>query len=432
MDFFSLVILNAVLYVRPAEFIPGLVALPLYQIALAFSVIVSFGPLLGQLSLRSLGDRPVSACVAGLFAVAVLGNLARFVPSDAVETADMSSKVLLYYFLLVGVLSSATRIRTFIGSMVLCATVISAVAVLDYHGVVSVPNLSVVMDTSYEGGEPVQFRRLASTGLFGDPNDMCLLLNSSIIFTIYLVAGPGIGLMSRLFWLAPMPLLLHALQLTHSRGGLLSLVAGLGIYLLDRYGRKALVLGVVVFPVLLAAFAGRQTDFSVSGGTGQSRVQIWNDYLYQFKAHPFLGIGCLNSLDHNRLVAHNSYISAYTELGFAGGTLFLGAFCLALWTIMRHSSRYDRVLTPELQRLRPYLLASLCSYMVGILSVTRTYDIPTYTVLGLVAAFEQCAVAGLSPVAVRVTPRLVLQLAVVSVLFLIGIQLFVMRSVSYG
>jgi O-antigen ligase len=432
LDFCSLLILNAVLYVRPAEFIPALSAIPLYQIALAFSIVVSLSPLLGQLTLRSLGGRPVSACVVGLMAVAVFGHLARFAPADAFEAADTSFKVLLYYFLLVGVVNSPSRMRGFIASTVLCAAVISGVAVLDYHGVIKVPNLSVVMETSYVGGEAVEFRRLGSTGLFGDPNDICLLLNANIIFSLYLLTDPARGLLARAFWLAPLPLLVHALYLTHSRGGLMSLVVGLGVFLVDRYGRKAVVLGVVALPVFLAAFAGRQTDFSVSGGTGQQRVQIWSDYLLQFRAHPFLGIGFLKSLDHNPLVAHNSYISAYTELGFAGGTFFLGAFCVAFLTLVRLTPRFNGVLGPELKRLRPYLLASLSSYMVGVLSVSRTYAIPTYTILGLVAAFQQCAAAEPSPTALRFTPRLALQLTAVSVLFLIVIHLFVKRNASFG
>jgi O-antigen ligase len=432
LDFCSLLVLNAVLYVRPAEFIPALIVFPLYQIALALSIAFSLRPLLGQLSLRSLGACPISVCIVGVVTVAVFGHLVRFAPSSALEAADMALKVLLYYFLLAGVANTPSRLRGFIASSVLCAVVISGVAVLDYHGVVKVPNLALVMDTAYVAGEAVEFRRLGSTGLFGDPNDMCLLLNFNIIFGLYLVADPRRGLMARAFWLAPMPLLMHALYLTHSRGGLLSLAAGLGVFLVDRYGRKAVVLGAVAFPVLLAAFAGRQTDFSVSGGTGQQRVQLWSDYLFQFRTHPVLGIGYLKSIDHNPLLAHNSYISAYTELGFAGGTLFLGAFCVALLTLVRHSPRHNGLVDPELKRLRPYLLASLSSYMVGILSLSRTFAIPTYTILGLVAAFQQCAATGPSPIALRFTLRLALQLTVVSVLFLILIHLFVMRNVSYG
>jgi hypothetical protein len=88
LDFCALLVPNAVLYVRPAELIPALSTIHLDRIALAFSVAVSLGPLLGPLRLRSLGGRPVSACVVGLIAVAVSGQFVRLAPAAAFEAAD--------------------------------------------------------------------------------------------------------------------------------------------------------------------------------------------------------------------------------------------------------------------------------------------------------------------------------------------------------
>ena len=42
------------------------------------------------------------------------------------------------------------------------------------------------------------------------------------------------------------------------------------------------------------------------------------------------------------------------------------------------------VLDGELRRMLPYMLAMMGAYAVGILSLSRNYEVPTYTMLGLV------------------------------------------------
>ena len=99
-------------------------------------------------------------------------------------------------------------------------------AVLNYHGYVSIQALEVLEITDLGAvdettGEYVVIRRLRGTGTFGDPNDICqnvavaLVLGAAFLFDRRL--GP-----LRLLWLAPMGFLGYAMNLTQSRGGLLA------------------------------------------------------------------------------------------------------------------------------------------------------------------------------------------------------------------
>ena len=124
-------------------------------------------------------------------------------------------------------------------------------------------------------------------------------------------------------------------MLTHSRGGFLGMLAALVVLLAARFGRKALPLGLLVLPAVFVLFAGRQTSISLGSGTGQSRVQLWHEGMILFVGRPLFGIGSERYADYAGHVAHNSFIHGYTELGLVGGTLFLGAFYLAAWSLVR-------------------------------------------------------------------------------------------------
>jgi O-antigen ligase len=93
--------------------------------------------------------------------------------------------------------------------------------------------------------------------------------------------------------------------------------------------------------------------------------------------------------------AHNSYVHAFAELGLFGGTLFLGmsyVCVVGLWRLRRCQgvSSID-VAYVGLDRWRSCLLAILVAYGVGIFALSRAYAIPTYLVLGAVAAYARTA-----------------------------------------
>jgi O-antigen ligase len=180
----------------------------------------------------------------------------------------------------------------------------------------------------------------------------------------------------------------YALSLTHSRGGFVSLLSALLSFLFARYGwRKALPFACLVLPVLFVLFAGRQTDLETGSGTGQTRIQMWNDGLVFLAKAPVFGIGPGQYKGAAGLVAHNSFVQAYGETGFFGGTLFVGAFYCAILALYRLGSRPGTIADPELQRLRPYLMGIVGGHIGAMMSMSLTDMIPTYTVLALVAVY---------------------------------------------
>jgi O-antigen ligase len=236
----------------------------------------------------------------------------------------------------------------------------------------------------------------------------------------------------------PLGLCGYAELLTYSRGGFLGLLTGLGVLFAMRYGwRKSLLLGALLLPVLWFLFTGRATDLSTANqGTGQERIQLWSIGLQKLRDSPLFGIGkdqfSLESGDTG-LGVHNSFLHCFAELGVFGGMCFLGVFYLAFLSLYRIGKSQDGVLAPELKRMQPFLTAVLAAHAACLMTISRNYIVPTYTVIGLVAAYINVAQA--VPAAVlplpRLDGRLVPRLAGASLAFLVCLWVFVRLFVHW-
>jgi putative inorganic carbon (hco3(-)) transporter len=265
---------------------------------------------------------------------------------------------------------------------------------------------------------------LCSTGIFNDPNDLSLILVMAMVLCLYFLGG-SCGRPSGWLWVAPLGLFGYAMLLTQSRGGLLALVAALLVLFWERFGgRKAILLGALVLP-LVFQLGGRQTNMATSEGTGQARIQLWSEGLTAFRQAPLFRIGVGRYEEEFGQVAHNSFIHCFTELGFFGGTCFLGAFYLAYWMLRRLGQPENAPLDPELRRLRTYLIALVAGYAVGMSTITRAYVVPTFMVLGLVSAYVAAVNEQTPSRAIRWDIYLVRRLGLVSVAFVLAAYSFV-------
>ena len=424
--------LNAVLLIRPQEWIPGL-QIPFYEILIIGSVLTCFRGLARQLDTRSLGAAPVSVCVLGMFAAIVMSHVAHLWAAGAYASGMPFLKILLYYFLLLVTVDTPKRLRTTMCGFVLSLGVVTLLAILQYSELIDMPGWAVIEDRRFdsETGTATIHRRMVGAGIFNDPNDLALILVVGMAAGLYLLLTPGQGIV-RIFWLALLGLFGFGLTLTYSRGGFIALLAGVAVLFQARFGwRKAVSLVAVIFPMLLALFGGRQTDISGSleSDTGQGRIQIWQEGLELFRREPLVGIGADKYAERVTHVAHNSFLQCYTELGLFGGTFFLGAFCSAALSLMRLGRQPWRT-SPEVIRLRPYVMAMVGAYAAGNLSLSRSYVLPTYLVLGMAAAYIRIA-AGRNPV-LRFDRYLVAGLGLATAVVLLILHVVVRLSVTQG
>lgn len=444
MDFVLFLLLNAVLFIRPAEIVPAMLGWPIYEVCILACLAVSFPRLLHQLTPRVLTAQPVTVCVLGVLIAIILSHATHMLLGLAFEMGFVFAKVVLYFLLFLATVTTPDRLRGFLVALVGMVVILTVIAVMQYHGKIEIEAITTLEEKKYdpETGQFTVIPRLRSTGIYNDPNDLSLILSVGMMASFYFFSKPAVSVVHphrysphggferriRWVWLAPFALFGYALVLTQSRGGLLSFLVGMGVYGLARFGwKKAFLLGALVLPVISVVFAGRQLNIDPTnkGDTAQSRVQLWSDGLMAMRSSPLFGIGMGQYADEMELVAHNSFVHSYTELGFFGGTFFVGAFFLVLRGLQGARAAEGAFWGSELACLRPCLLAIVTSYCAGLWSLSRCYIVPTYMVLGIAAAFLALNKTLLPSLMPSLSGRLMVRLAAVSVAAFVIIHVFV-------
>ncbi|MCS7047075.1 MAG: hypothetical protein NZO58_12025, partial [Gemmataceae bacterium] len=94
----------------------------------------------------------------------------------------------------------------------------------------------------------------------------------------------------------------------------------------------------------------------------------------------------------NELLAHNSYLQAFADLGLLGGFCFVGACLLAMATLIRFRRYEAAIVDPGQRQLLPYLFGALTAYLMGMMSLSICYLTPTYFILAAPVAFARTTV----------------------------------------
>lgn len=402
MAFFLFILVNAALFIRPGEIVPALLGWEIYFYVILACLIAAAPDVLRTLAGQRLDAQPITLCVFGLLIAVVVPPLLTGDMSEAWRTGFHFAKVIVYYLLFVSLVTTPTRLRILLISILAFCAAVTALAVLRYHDVIQLNTIEALNDTvSGDFGASIDIRRLQGTGIFQDPNELCVLLSAMLPVCLYFLLASR-NILGKIACAALIPLFGYAVYLTQSRGGFIAFMGGLAVLSWIRLGwRKTAVLGAVVLPAFLFLFAGRQTDISTSTGTAQSRVELWRDWLTTFRENMLFGQGMSLAKDEDLErrrpdeapihEAHNSFLQAFADLGLLGGCLLTGAFFTAGWSLYRWGARNRLVLDPELSALQPYLLAGIVAYVLGMMSLSIGYLVPTYMMLAWSVAYTQMA-----------------------------------------
>lgn len=444
MAFVLFLLVNAALFIRPSEIVPAWQGWEIYFYLIVACTLAAVPDVLRLLGPGEIGRQPVSLCVLGLLVMVFLAPLVGLDVAESWRTGWHFTKVVVYYVLFVSLVTTPFRLRVLLGTLLVCCFALTALAVLKYHGLIALSTIESLRD-SFVGndGQVHYFQRLQGTGIFFDPNELGVMLTAMVPLALYFLVADRNHL-RRGLWLACLLLFGYAIYLTHSRGALLALLAGLGVCAWARFGwQRTLLLGSLGLPALLFLFAGRQTDIDVSKGTGQTRVQLWSDWLMEFRTHPVFGKGMSLAKEEelqrlklpgaaSKHMAHNSYLQAFADVGFLGGCLFLGAFGLALGSVYRLRRENAMILDEDQRRLHPFVSAALTAYAVGLLSLSLVFVIPTYVMLGLASVYVRMTPSWPPPPPLRLDGKALGRVALAGVAFLIATYVFVRLFVNWA
>jgi len=373
-----LMIISLVLcYFSPGEVIPSLAPFHIQQGILLPALAASFAGLtMRQTSLPA----PHYLLMGGLWFAVVASQLSKLWVRSSFNAFLDFGIVVSIYFLVITNAYTTTRVRAILGTIALCAVIMSVLGILAFH-------------TGFMGEEllhevPDEFSvpRIHAFGILADANDFAQFL---------LVGLAGLGVFWRkkhlvgniILLLGPAVLILYAIYLTGSRGAIFGLAVLVFTLASSRVSKlQSLLVAAFVFMVLIASQFGAGREISVHEGSAAGRVMAWGTGISMLKDHPLFGVGYEQFAELNPLTAHNSFVLCFAELGMFGYFFWLALVVVAILGLQR-MARFP-LKTPEdedLRRCVTSMRAAFYSFLVTSWFLSRTYNVTFYILVGLAA-----------------------------------------------
>ncbi len=186
------------------------------------------------------------------------------------------------------------------------------------------------------------------------------------------------------FYLLASGVIVYAFILTHSRGGLLGLLAILGYFAYSKLNIKAKYFIPMGAVLLVAILVLKPTE--EGRGLGQSsspeRIELLHQGLQMLKNNPVLGVGARQFSSNNtiRKTAHNIYLNTIAETGFLGFFAFVMMYYVAIREMIRLRNKLDKD-SLDYRTFQPIIYA-LVSFGVSAFFLSSQHEIP-YVVLAL-------------------------------------------------
>lgn len=390
LAFFFFQLVTATLFLRPAELFEWIDGLPLYEGLLIACLMLTLSSIQQHFRWRALARQPISLCIVGLFASVILSHATHLYLGGVAESGMNVFKAMIYYALVITIINSPTRMKAYLLNLTVCSSLMCILCLFDYWNILDFEHITHLLDTQGHDDDyqPIMIYRMRGIGIFQDPNDVAMVMVAAGVLCFYQLTDTASGIW-RFGWLVPIVLLFAGLIETKSRGGLMA--AGCAALALSQFwfGPKMATVFAVAGAIVLPMVAGRSGDIDIEdGGTAHERMLMWREGFVALKSPDlFFGVGQGMYTEVADLVAHNSFVHAYVELGTIGGTMFFGCFFFAAMQLYRIGQLPENIWVPELERMRPYLTAMLAGWCGSMFSLSRCYIVPTYLLIGLMATY---------------------------------------------
>jgi probable O-glycosylation ligase (exosortase A-associated) len=248
-----------------------------------------------------------------------------------------------------------------------------------------------------------------------DNNGAGIMLAMGVPVCWFAWEGAG-GRWWRWAYVALLPVILHAVLMSFSRGAMLSLAVVTPLIVLRSRYRLWTVAGVALFGFFgLPLMAGKEIQerfFSISQAdadtTANTRLGTWEAAYKMALDYPIFGVGLRNSpmlvgaygywVPHQTI--HSQYLQVAADCGFVGLGFYLTLLGAAFWSIHRARGRLGRMPEADAHQARAMLNGLECSlltFVVGAIFLSLETLELTYLLLLLVARLSTLVVAETEP-----------------------------------
>lgn len=228
--------------------------------------------------------------------------------------------------------------------------------------------------------------RVRYRGELHDPNEVALTISAGALSLMI-----GFALRKRkssagvFFFGLAAAIVIYTVFMTQSRGGLVASMLVPGVYLVRRYGLRAMIpAAMVALPVLM--LGGRSGD--AADVSNQGRYDAWSSGLDMFKHNPLFGVGLRNFTEHHYLTAHNAFVLTLAELGFPGMVMFVSVVYLTFKSLIAGLREIRGVPGTDAANVWGMsLLASMGGILFQINTLSFAYHSVLWIFFGLVGAW---------------------------------------------
>ena len=388
MAFLFLLVYLVVVYLRPAEWIPFFHGWQLGDVTLIGGTVLALFH--AGLTRKGLVNVPHTGMLMALVAAVALSHLVHTYVGGMIGALTAFATIAVTYFLMINTVTSETRFR------IVLWTVLALTALLAWQGVYQFQHLH-----GWAGQGMASNRRIRWISIFNDPNDLALAFVIMVPVLVAILLKRGfIGL--KIVPLGLLGLVLYAIFLTNSRGGMLGLMAAITFFFVKR--SRWVVPGMTVGGCLAAlVFTFGPSRLGLLSATDESaygRLDAWYYGFQLLKSSPLFGAGFNMFTEDYPITAHNSFMLAASELGLVGLVAWVGL----LYTAFKGLSLVQR----HVARLAPYaygLQAGLVGFGATAFFLSRTYNDLVYLLCGLSASLYHVAAQQTDLVVFRLTRR---------------------------
>lgn len=372
---FLIVLLFTILYIRPQDWVPGFVGLPVNW------MIVPLGILIGASTHQSAGTAFRSPQVPTLALYLAVIFIATYLSVDlltGIEEFMLFFKHGLVFMFVLMVVSDKEKLRFAFSAMLAFSMFLAFQACLE-----GITGRAWGGMTPFPGYAEIRVRWY---GDWDGPNVFGLLFTLSGAIAIEYAFRKG-SLLTRLWGVICFGMSFAGIFYTNSRGAFLGVIAAVAFYLRSRFRWWVAILLCMGF-LLAIMFVGpsRVSSISSEEASAGERVWLWEQGLDMLMENPLFGVGrdqFWKNVDL-RLIAHNNFVQVFAETGLTGFFCFL----MLLWLGFRSALRVQKPengYSPELQSAGRIMSSLMVAYCATTFFVVMENDL-LFVVLGLSAA----------------------------------------------
>lgn len=385
MTFFFTLLFMLMVFWRPQEWlVPQLYGWPILD-AVVYLALLGLLMEAGQGIVHFRKRSPQVWLLFGLWIAAIVSHVPHTYLAGMQLAATDVFKISFFTLLLFTVLDRPSRFRFIATVFVVMAATMAVHALLQARRGYGFAGQTPLRIPAYMGRE--EEIRTTFFGIFSDPNDLAQILVSAMPMAFLIRRRQNLLTIAPA--LAVLALLYMAYLTTGSRGGMVALIAtvGVGVTLLLPTRWLPWVMGVGLIAALGVA--------RVKGGafldmSARERVVFWGYGNQAFKANPIFGVGydMFWQISAGR-PAHNAFVTCYTELGLFGYWMWFNLLQLGVLSAWRTREALKSVRHPEAAYLRRFCglgIASLAGFSAGAYFLSRTFIFPYFFLMAMLNA----------------------------------------------